>query len=145
MSIDDLCYMSAHEALKRFRNLSLSPVELLEAIIEKADLIADTVNPFADCYFEEARERAKKSEALYANRTVNIGPLEGVPVAVKDLCEIAGKRTTAGSLINDQNISKQTSPHVQRLIDAGANVRDWQSDVRGFRTDLRDWMEIDGP
>ena len=122
MSIDDLCYMSAHEALKRFRNLSLSPVELLEAIIEKADSITDTVNPFADRYFEEALERAKKSEALYVQRTADIGPIEGIPLAVKDLCEIAGKRTTAGSLINAQNICEQTSPHVQRLMDAGANV-----------------------
>ena len=59
MSIDDLCYMSAHEAIKRFRNLSLSPVELLDAIIERANLISQTVNPFGDCYFEEAKERAK--------------------------------------------------------------------------------------
>ena len=122
MSIDDLCYMSAYEALKRFRNLSLSPVELLDAILKKANSVADTVNPFADCYFEEARENAKKSETLYAQRIADIGPLEGIPLAVKDLCEIAGKRTTAGSLINAQNICEQTSPHVQRLIDAGANV-----------------------
>ena len=74
MSIDDLCYMSAHEALKRFRNLSLSPVELLEAIIEKADSITGTVNPFADRYFEEAFDRAKKSEALYVQRTADIWP-----------------------------------------------------------------------
>ena len=90
MSVDDLCYMSAHEALKRFRDLSLSPLELVEAIIEKAELIADTVNPFADRYFEEAIDRAKKSEALYAQRTADIGPIEGVPLAVKDLCEIVG-------------------------------------------------------
>ena len=122
MNIDDLCYMSAHEALERFRNLSLSPVELLEALMERANLISNTVNPFADCYFEEARERAKKSEVMYVQRTAHIGPLEGIPLAVKDLCEITGKRTTAGSLINAQNICEQTSPHVERLIDAGANV-----------------------
>ena len=45
MSIDDLCYMSAHEALKRFRNLSLSPVELVDAILKKANSVPDTVNP----------------------------------------------------------------------------------------------------
>ncbi len=122
MSIDDLCYMSAHEALKRFRNRSLSPLELLEAIIERANLISSTVNPFADCYFEEAKEKARKSEDLYAKGAAGIGPLEGIPLAVKDLCEIAGKRTTAGSLINKENICGYTSPHVQRLIDAGANV-----------------------
>ena len=122
MSIDDLCYMSAQEAIKRFRNLSLSPVELLDAIIKRANQISETVNPFGDCYFEEAKERAKKSEALYAKRATGIGPLEGIPLAVKDLCEIAGKRTTAGSLINAENICESTSPHVQRLMDAGCNI-----------------------
>ena len=108
MSIDDLCYMSAHEALKRFRNLSLSPVELLEAIIEKADSITDTVNPFADRYFEEALERAK-TEALYVQRTADIGPIEGIPLAVKDLCEIV-KTHNAGSLINAQIFVNKLRP-----------------------------------
>ena len=37
MSSDDLCYMSASEAIKQFRALSLSPVELLDAIIDRAE------------------------------------------------------------------------------------------------------------
>ena len=60
MSSDDLCYMSASVAIKQFRALSLSPVELLDAIIDRAESISDTINPFADCYFDEARRRAKK-------------------------------------------------------------------------------------
>ena len=42
-------------------------------------------------------------------------------MVVKDICEISGKRTTRGSLIYSQN-AQQTSIHVQRLIDAGANI-----------------------
>ena len=41
MSSDDLCYMSASEAIKQFRALSLSPVELLDAIIDRAESISD--------------------------------------------------------------------------------------------------------
>ena len=122
MSSDNLCYMSATEAIKEFRALSLSPVELLDAIIDRAEAISDSINPFADCYFDEARVRAKNAENLYLKKNTNVKPLEGIPLVVKDICEISGKRTTRGSLVYSQNVSQQTSVHVQRLIDAGANI-----------------------
>ena len=65
MTDDDLCYMSATDAAARFRARTLSPVELMEAIIRRADSIAQTINPFADCYFDEARARARESETLF--------------------------------------------------------------------------------
>ena len=112
MNDGDLCYISATEALARFRARTLSPVELMEAIICRAESITETINPFADRYFDEARTRARKSEALFLKRNVDPGPLEGIPLAVKDMCEIAGKRTTYGSLIYSENISSETSPYV---------------------------------
>ena len=64
MSNDDLCYMSATEAIKEFRALSLSPVELLDAIINRAEAISESINPFADRYLMswlgENAEIAKK-------------------------------------------------------------------------------------
>ena len=62
MSPQELIFLSANEILKLFRSSQLSPVDLLEAIIQRADEIDDTVNPFADKYFDDARVRAKKSE-----------------------------------------------------------------------------------
>ena len=112
MSTNDLCYMSATEAIKEFRALSLSPVELLDAIINRAEAISESVNPFADRYFDEARVRAKNAETLYLKKNTNVKPLEGIPLVVKDICEISGKRTTRGSLIYSQNVSQQTSVHV---------------------------------
>ena len=120
MRDDDLCYMSAEEAILRFKNLSLSPVELLDAIIARASSISDTVNPFADCYFDEARDKAKKSEALYVNKNSKIGALEGI-LCSQDICEIA-ENVPLLALINENNVCEMTSPHVQRLIDAGANL-----------------------
>ena len=68
MSTDDLCYMSATEAIKEFRALSLSPVELLDAIINRAEAISESINPFADRYFDEALVRAKNAENLYLKK-----------------------------------------------------------------------------
>jgi len=114
--------MSASEASRRFRDKSLSPVELLKALIDRYEAISDTVNPFADCYFDEALVRARKSEARFTNSAAECRPLEGIPLAVKDMGEIAGKRATDGSLVYKDNIGKQTDPDIQRLLDAGANV-----------------------
>ena len=79
MSTDDLCYMSATEAIKEFRALSLSPVELIDAIINRAEAISESINPFADRYFDEARVRAKNAENLYLKKNTNLKPLEGIP------------------------------------------------------------------
>jgi amidase len=122
MSDDDLLYMSASEAAKRFRDRTLSPVELLDALILRYEGNNKAINPFADCYFDEARTKAKKSETLFRKFDSELGVLEGIPLAVKDMCELAGKRTTRGSLVYKDNICNDTDPNIQRLIDAGANI-----------------------
>lgn len=122
MSNPDLIYLSAFEAGRRFRNRSLSPVELLDALIDRYEGVGDTVNPFADRYFEEARKRARKAEEAFAKTDGPPGPLEGIPLAVKDMSNIAGQRTTDGSIVYENAIQSETDPDIQRLIDAGANV-----------------------
>ena len=112
MRDDDLCYMSAEEAILRFKNLSLSPVELLDAIIARASSISDTVNPFGDCYFDEARDKAKKSEALYVNKNSKIGALEGILLQSRIFVRLQ-ENVPAGSLINENNVCEMTSPHVR--------------------------------
>jgi len=62
MNDSDLCYMSATEILSRFRGGTLSPVELMEAIIRRAESITETINPFADRYFDEALNNARKEK-----------------------------------------------------------------------------------
>ena len=58
---EDLLYLTATEALKRFANKSLSPVELLDAQIARAEATADSVNAFTYTHFDEARDAAKAS------------------------------------------------------------------------------------
>ena len=91
MSSKELCYLSASKSLDLFRSQKLSPVELLEAIIHRSEEIAPTTNPFADCYFDEARSAARAAESEYMRPRSSPGPLLGIPLAVKDASEISGK------------------------------------------------------
>jgi Asp-tRNA(Asn)/Glu-tRNA(Gln) amidotransferase A subunit family amidase len=116
---DDLHYLSATQALSHFNSGELSPVELLDAVLTRAEDIAETVNPFADRYFDEARQRAQEAEANY--RSGNARPLEGLPLLVKDSSAIKGTRATVGSLMNAERIDDHTDPTVERLMAAGGN------------------------
>jgi Asp-tRNA(Asn)/Glu-tRNA(Gln) amidotransferase A subunit family amidase len=122
MQDDDLNYLSACEAARRFRDRSLSPVELLDAQIARAEAIRETVNPFGDCYFDEARERAKVAEAVFMQKDGDPGPLEGIPLVVKDASRIAGRRTAKGSMIYRDHVDTESDPEIDRLLDAGANL-----------------------
>ncbi len=122
MSDSELCYLSATEALSRFRDRSVSPVELLQALIERSESVEPLVNGFADRYFDEALSAAKKAEQRYVGRGAAPRLLEGIPVAIKDDANIFGKRATQGSLIYKDQVSTFTDPHVARLRRAGAIV-----------------------
>lgn len=113
----ELAYVSAAEAIARFRRRELSPLELLEAVITRAEETEPHVNAFMDTYFDQARTQAKEAGEAYAAGTAR--PLEGIPVAVKDEPRIAGRRLTQGSLILKDEISTGTDPITQRILDAG--------------------------
>ena len=116
----DLCYMSATEALARFRDRSLSPVELLTALIERAQAVEPSIKAFAWCHFEEALAAARKAEARYMKTDGRLRRLEGLPLAVKEDTAIKGKRLSLGSLIFKDQIADHTNPSVERLLRAGA-------------------------
>lgn len=122
MSDLDLCYITATEALRRFRNRTLSPVELLRAYLSRAEKTKDSINAFTALYADEALSEARKAEARYARAADDIRPLEGLPTAIKDENNIEGKITTFGSLIYKDNVAQSTTPVVQRLLDAGIVV-----------------------
>ncbi len=117
----DLCYLPAHEALDRFRAKTLSPVELMEAVIARAADMKAPVNALTYTHFDEAMDRARKAEAKYMNggRT---GALEGLPVGIKDENDIKGKPTSSGSLILKDYVADRTSVNNQRILRAGGIV-----------------------
>jgi amidase len=122
MSDEDLCYVTATRALCRSKARKLSPVELLDALIGRAERVEPKINAFSDRYFDEARKAAKKAEARYMGKGAAPRALEGIPVALKDVARLAGKRTTQGSLAFKNNVEKVTDPMVERLLAAGAII-----------------------
>jgi Asp-tRNA(Asn)/Glu-tRNA(Gln) amidotransferase A subunit family amidase len=121
MSDLDLCYMPATEALSLFARKKLSPVELMTAVIDRAEKTKGTVNAFTYTHYDEALALAKKAEAKYA-KGKKTGTLEGLPVAVKDESYIAGKPTSNASLILKDFVAEKTSPNNERIMAAGGIV-----------------------
>jgi aspartyl-tRNA(Asn)/glutamyl-tRNA(Gln) amidotransferase subunit A len=113
-------YTSATEALRLFRAKELSPVELVSAVIERAEAVEPSVNAFTETFYEEALDAAKAAEKRYLDGDAR--PLEGLPVAVKDEAALAGKRYSFGSLPLQNEVAPATAPFVQRIIDAGGIV-----------------------
>jgi aspartyl-tRNA(Asn)/glutamyl-tRNA(Gln) amidotransferase subunit A len=120
--VSDLHYLTATEALARFRARELSPVELMTAVIERAEAVEPVINAFAETRYDEAMEAARAAEAAYAGRGPAPRPLEGLPVAVKEEAPIAGQRNTLGSLPLRDVVADHTAAFAQRILDAGGIV-----------------------
>ena len=146
MNDDDLCYLSAADALARFRIRSLSPVELLDAIIARAEQTEPVVNALCMRYFDAARIAARQAERAWGDGTARA--LEGIPVAIKDEALIAGKITTNGSLLLQDQVATETDVLVQRLQAAGAifHARTATPEFSmAFVTDSRIWGTTRNP
>lgn len=103
-----------------FRSREATPVELVFATIERADWADEELNPFTARYDEEAMAAARAAERRY--REGEAGPLEGIPLAVKELTAVAGQQHTLACLALRDNVATETAPIVERLLAAGAIV-----------------------
>ena len=117
----DLLYLPAHEALRRFKAKTLSPVEVMTATIARAEAMKDPINALTFTHFDEAMDLARKAEAKYA-RGGRTGALEGLPIGIKDENSIAGKPTSSGSLILKDHVATETSVNNERILAAGGIV-----------------------
>jgi Asp-tRNA(Asn)/Glu-tRNA(Gln) amidotransferase A subunit family amidase len=119
---DELCRLSATEALRRVRDRSHSPVELGEAVIARAEAVEPVVNALCHERYEAALEEARAAEARYAGRGEAPRALEGIPLAIKEEEAVAGQPWTQGSLIYRELVADHSSAFAQRMLDAGAIV-----------------------
>ena len=77
---EELCFLSALEILELFKARKLSPVELMQAIVSRAEAVEPTINAFSYTHYDEALELAKKAEKAYMQGTNR--PLEGIPLSL---------------------------------------------------------------
>ena len=116
-----LTELSAVELRRRIGNKQISPVELLEACIERIEALNPAVNAISAKAYERAREEAKAAEVAVL-RGDDLGPLLGLPVGIKDLQDTAGLLTTHGSPVYRSHVPKADAASVALVRQAGAII-----------------------
>ncbi|MDT7570128.1 MAG: amidase [Actinomycetota bacterium] len=118
---EDLVYLPAVEHARLIRERVLSPVELVTAYLDRAEAL----NPALNCYITVAAEQALEAARVAEKRVMEGGPLpplHGVVVAIKDLTDTAGIRTTMGTSSYADRVPTQDAYVVSRLKAAGCIV-----------------------
>jgi aspartyl-tRNA(Asn)/glutamyl-tRNA(Gln) amidotransferase subunit A len=119
-SSDDLAYLTIAEAAELIRTRRLSPVEVVDACLSRIERLDETVQAWITVIPEKARAEAKAAAAEIARRGPR-SPLHGIPIGHKDLYDMKGLRTTAGSRVRaDAPPAKRDSAVVAMLRRAGA-------------------------
>ena len=119
MDATEICYMSAGELSRLIQNKELSPVEVIEAHLARADALEPTLNSFITLLPDQAIAAARQAEQeIQAGRYR--GPLHGIPLGLKDLYYVRGVRNTAGSRIYDEFVPDFDCTIAARFKEAGA-------------------------
>lgn len=117
---DDLAYLTIAEASALIQARRLSPVELIDACLARIDRHEGSIKAWITVFADEARAEAKTAADVIARRGPH-SPLHGIPIGYKDLYDLKGVRTTAGSkVLADAPKAKSDSTVAARLRAAGA-------------------------
>jgi aspartyl-tRNA(Asn)/glutamyl-tRNA(Gln) amidotransferase subunit A len=119
MPDDRLCWMPATELAAAIARRKVSPVEVVNAVLERTDRLKE-LNAWCLLDADGARAQARAAERAVMKRGARLGPLHGVPFGVKDLVITRGMRTTFGTPLYRDNVPEEDAPSVARLKAAGA-------------------------
>ncbi|MFD7734416.1 amidase [Kitasatospora phosalacinea] len=119
--MDELAYLPAARLAGMIRRRELSPVELVEACLDRIERRNPAVNAFVTVCGDEARAEARRAEREVMSGAP-LPPLHGLPLAVKDLDPVAGIRTTQASFAFENEVPKADGASIARLRQAGAIV-----------------------
>ena len=117
----DPALLPAHVLSAEIGARRLSPVDLVDALLARIGAADGKLHAFVEVYAEEARLAAEAADKAIRSGHA-IGPLHGIPIALKDLIEIEGRVTTGGSQVWRDRRSACTATLAQRLIAAGLIV-----------------------
>jgi len=121
-SSDEICFMRAVDILSAIRNKKLSAREVMQAHLKQIDRVNAKVNAIVTLLPEDKlMAQARAADEVLAKGKW-LGPLHGLPVAVKDLHETKGIRTTFGSPLHKDYVPDFDCRVVQREKEAGAII-----------------------
>jgi aspartyl-tRNA(Asn)/glutamyl-tRNA(Gln) amidotransferase subunit A len=117
--MDDRTGLTLSEASQLVRSKKVSPVELTHECLSRIERLNPKLNAFITVTADSAVSEARQAEAEVQHDRWR-GPLHGIPIALKDLVDIAGVHTTAASGLFKDHIPTQDAEIVRRLKAAGA-------------------------
>lgn len=116
---NDLCFLSATELRERISSKEVSPVEVVSAVLARAEALQSELNCFITLCGAEAMEAAREAERkMMAGEA--LGLLHGIPVTVKDIVNTKGVKTTFGAMPYKDNVPTEDAVAVARLRSEGA-------------------------
>src|ERR1700680_2834256 len=114
-------FTTISELAQALRRRQISPVEITQECLERVERLNPALNAFITVMAESGLAEARIAEAEILRGEWR-GPLHGVPVALKDLIDTAGVRTTAASALYKDRVPDQDAEVVRRLRQAGAVI-----------------------
>ena len=117
----DVTTLSLEDASDQLRRKRLSPVELTQACLARIERLNPSLNAFITVMSDSAMASARVAEGEIQRGRWR-GPLHGIPIALKDLFDTAGVRTTAASAVFKDRVPSEDAEVVQKLKAAGAIV-----------------------
>src|SRR5437762_8341355 len=121
MTPSDVQNLTIREAAARIQRSALSPVELTDALLQRIERVNKTLNAYITVCAQQAREIAQAAETMI-RAGYHLGPLHGIPIAIKDNIYTRGIRTTAGSKILGDFVPDEDATVITRLKRAGALI-----------------------
>jgi aspartyl-tRNA(Asn)/glutamyl-tRNA(Gln) amidotransferase subunit A len=121
MPQQDLTRTPVHQLAQQVAARRLSPVDLVEAYLERIAALEPKLHAYVEVYGDDARLAARGAEAALRSGHA-VGPLHGIPIALKDLVELEGKVVTGGCQAWAERRATRTATLARQLIAQGMIV-----------------------
>jgi aspartyl-tRNA(Asn)/glutamyl-tRNA(Gln) amidotransferase subunit A len=113
--------LTAAELARQIRERTITPVEVVESLLERMDALEPRLEAWVRVDRETVLADAKQRQHEL-DSGMETGPLHGVPIGIKDIYNIAGVPTTAGSKVYANFVPDETAVTIKLLQDAGAII-----------------------
>ena len=121
MGTDSLAQLPVHALAAKLKSRDISPVDIVDACLDRIAALDAKLHAFVEVYDKEARLAAEAADkAIRSGHAV--GPLHGIPIALKDLIELEGRVATGGTAVWRHRRASRTATLARKLISAGMIV-----------------------
>ena len=141
--MNDVVKLTARQAVDLLKNKKVSPLELINAALERIEQTDGAINALPTICADRARHHAQRLMEMQSDNDTPRGQLHGLPVAIKDLKDVAGVRSTRGSPIYANHVP-ETSDRLVTNIESRGGVVLAKSNTPEFGAGANTFNEVFG-